>query len=135
MLKQCVDFSVHMKKQSLMVKCPVEGASTNEIIDFEEMVLNIFINIYIDIDNKICFYSLQLDIGNKLSEMHDKKCFDLKEETKVLKELLKSTREIINEKSVGDYSKKKNVSSAGYLSVRLHIIIIIIYYYKSKSYQ
>lgn len=38
MLKRCVDFSVHMKKQSLMVKCPVEGASTNEILDLSEMV-------------------------------------------------------------------------------------------------
>jgi len=38
MLKRCVDFSVHMKKQSLMVECPVEGASTNEILDLNEMV-------------------------------------------------------------------------------------------------
>ncbi|CAH1713992.1 uncharacterized protein LOC114119616 isoform X2 [Aphis gossypii] len=84
MLKRCVDFSVHMKKQSLMVKCPVEGASTNEILDLSEMV----------------------DIGNKQLEIYDKECLDLKKENKALKELLKSTREIINEKNVDDNSKE-----------------------------
>lgn len=54
MLKRCVDFSVHMKKQSLMVECPVEGASTKEVLDLKEMVwyLHLFIT---DIDNKIHF--------------------------------------------------------------------------------
>jgi len=38
MLKRCVDFSVHMKKQSLMIKFPVEGASTKDVLDLKEMV-------------------------------------------------------------------------------------------------
>jgi len=57
MLKRCVDFSVHMKKQSLAVECPVGGASTKEILDLKEMVwcLSLFID---DIDSKLHFYSL-----------------------------------------------------------------------------
>lgn len=49
-----MDFSVHMKKQSLMVECPVEGTSIKEVLDLKEMVwyLNLFIA---DIDNKIRF--------------------------------------------------------------------------------
>ncbi|KAE9523592.1 hypothetical protein AGLY_016144 [Aphis glycines] len=99
MLKRCVDFSVHMKKQSLMVKCPVEGASTNEILDLNEMV----------------------DIGNKQLEIYDKECLDLKKENKALKELLKSTREIINEKNVDDNSKE-------------NIVSWVVYFFRKSSY-
>jgi len=46
MLNRCVDFSLHMKKQSLTVECPVEGASTKELLDLREMVKYLYTFIY-----------------------------------------------------------------------------------------
>jgi len=102
-----------MKKQSLAVECPVEGASTKDVLDLKEMVwyLHLFIEDTVD---KIHFYSLQVDIGNKQNAIHEQKILNLKEENKVLnealKELSKSNREKIIQKNIDDYSKKKNVS-------------------------
>ncbi|CAI6352793.1 unnamed protein product [Macrosiphum euphorbiae] len=94
MLKRCVDFSTHMKKQSLAVECPVGGASTKEVLDLKDMV----------------------EIGNKQNADHAQKILNLKEENKLLnetlKELTKSNLEKIIQKNIDDCSKKKNVSSA-----------------------
>lgn len=114
MLKRCVDFSVHMKKQSLKVEYPVEGANTKEVLDLKEMVWyqHLFI---VSIDNQIHFYSLQLDIGNKQNAIHEQKLLDLKKENKELNEVLelsKSNRQNIKQQNIDDYSKKKNVRSA-----------------------
>jgi len=59
-----------------------------------------------------------LDIGNKQNAIHEQKRLDLKEENKVLnevlKELSKSNRENIKQKNIEEYSREKNVSSAEY---------------------
>eukprot|EP00102_Acyrthosiphon_pisum_P014345 XP_008184350.1 PREDICTED: uncharacterized protein LOC100570726 isoform X2 [Acyrthosiphon pisum] len=90
MLKRCVDFLLHMKKQSLAVECPVEGASTKEVLDLKEMV----------------------NIGNKQNAIHEQKVLNLKEENKLLndalKKLSKSNREKITQNIIDDYLKKKN---------------------------
>ncbi|XP_022161015.1 uncharacterized protein PFB0145c-like [Myzus persicae] len=93
MLKRCVDFSVHMKKQSLMVECPVEGASTKEVLDLKEM----------------------LDIGNKQNAVHEQNRLNLKEANNALNELVKElsklNREKIKQKNTDDYSKEKNYAA------------------------
>ena len=115
MLKRCVDFSAHMKKQSLAVECPVGGASTKEVLDLKDMVWYLLLFIADTVD-KIHFYSLKVEIGNKQNADHAQKILNLKEENKLLnetlKELTKSNLEKIIQKNIDDCSKKKNVSSA-----------------------